>query len=126
MTPAKTVLLVDDEAAGLTARRNVLESLGYDVLVADSAYQAFSLFAHCEVDLAVLDYYLPDTNGGLLAIAMRVIKPRVPLILFSTSLSIPAEALSAVDMFVAKGESTLNLVRTIRTVLGGVEGAALT
>jgi hypothetical protein len=74
----------------------------------------------------VLDYYLPDTNGGLLAIAMRVIKPRVPLILFSTSLSIPAEALSAVDMFVAKGESTLNLVRTIRTVLGGVEGAALT
>jgi CheY-like chemotaxis protein len=119
MTSGKTVLLVDDEAGGLDARRNVLESLGYDVLIADSAYQAFALFSHRDVDLAVLDYYLPDTDGGMLAIAMRMVKPRVPLILFSTSLTVPAEAMSAVDAFVAKGESPLNLVQTISTVLGG-------
>jgi CheY-like chemotaxis protein len=119
MTYGKTVLLVDDEAGGLDVRRNVLESLGYDVLIANSAYHAFALFSHCDVDLAVLDYYLPDTDGGMLAIAMRMVKPRVPLILFSTSLTLPAEAMSAVDAFVAKGESPLNLVQTISTVLGG-------
>jgi CheY-like chemotaxis protein len=114
---AKTVLLVDDEVSGLTVRRSVLESVGYHVLVADNAYQGFAVFSRRKVDLAVLDYYLPDTNGGALALAMRVVKPRVPLILFSTSVAIPDEALRAVDAFIAKGEDPTSLLDAIATML---------
>jgi CheY-like chemotaxis protein len=122
----KTVLLIDDEISGLTVRRGVLERLGYRVLVAESAYQGFALFTRRNVDVAVLDYYLPDTDGGMLAVAMRLVKPRVPLILFSTSVSIPAEALDAVDAFVAKGEDPRSLVDAIRGILNSAEPDAET
>lgn len=124
---AKTVLLIDDEVSGLTVRRSVLESVGYRVLVADNAYQGFAVFSRRRVDLAVLDYYLPDTNGGALAMAMRAVKPRVPLILFSTSVAIPNEALQAVDAFVAKGENPTSLLEAIASMLsvpGADEGIA--
>ena len=117
MNVVKTVLLVDDEVAGLTVRRGVLESVGYRVLVAGNAYQGFAVFSRRKVDVAVLDYYLPDSNGGALAVAMRRVKPRVPLILFSTSVAIPSEALKAVDAFVAKGEDPRSLLTAISTML---------
>ena len=117
MNVVKTVLLVDDEVAGLTVRRGVLESVGYRVLVAGNAYQGFAVFSRRKVDVAVLDYYLPDSNGGALAVAMRRVKPRVPLILFSTSVAIPNEALKAVDAFVAKGEDPRSLLTAISTML---------
>jgi hypothetical protein len=50
----------------------------------------------------------------------------VPLILFSTSVSIPAEALDAVDAFVAKGEDPRSLVDAIRGILNSAEPDAET
>jgi CheY-like chemotaxis protein len=124
MNAVKTVLLVDDEVRGLTVRRGLLESVGYRVLVAGNAYQGFAMFSRRKVDVAVLDYYLPDSNGGALAVAMRRVKPRVPLILFSTSVAIPSEALKAVDAFVAKGEDPRSLLTAISTMLDVGEAEA--
>jgi DNA-binding response OmpR family regulator len=118
MVRPKTILLVDDEVSALIARRGVLENIGYHVLIAENAYQALRLFSRRDIDLAVLDYYLPDTDGAVLAVAMRLVKSSVPLILHSTSLTLPQQAISAVDAFVAKGENPLNLIETIQNVLG--------
>jgi CheY-like chemotaxis protein len=68
-------------------------------------------------DLAALDYQLPDMNGALLAMHIRLVKPDVPLLLFSAIVSLPAEERCLVDEFVSKGESIDLLLYKVRRLL---------
>jgi CheY-like chemotaxis protein len=63
----KTVLCVDDEKIGLRVRKIMLESRGYKVLIAHNGPEGLKVFTENQVDLVVLDYYMPDQNGGEVA-----------------------------------------------------------
>jgi CheY-like chemotaxis protein len=67
----KTVLCVDDEKIGLRVRKIMLESHGFRVLTANSGRQGLSIFDDHHVDLVVLDYYMPELNGGEVAAVDR-------------------------------------------------------
>ena len=91
--------------------------MGYTVLTAESARQALDLFTQNQVDAVILDYYLPDLDGGRLAKAMRMLKPEVPIILLSAQPYLPEEEIAAADAYVGKGQHSSGLLREIKQVL---------
>ena len=81
----ETLLLVDDEKHIIQTGREVLESLGYNVLVAKDGLDAVGVFQEhaSEIDLVITDIVMPNL-GGIEAIEqMRKIKPELKVI-FST------------------------------------------
>jgi len=112
-----TILCVDDEHHGLMIRRMLLEKVGYSVLTAGTAREGLALFSHQAVDAVVLDYYLPDVDGARVATAMRLIKPDVPIILFSVQWALPEETCTVADAVLGKGQHPVGLLNTLDELL---------
>jgi CheY-like chemotaxis protein len=71
----ETVLLVDDEEPVISVSKDMLEALGYSVLVARSGQEAVDIYEkqHDAVDLVILDVVMPDMGGEeALAHLMRI------------------------------------------------------
>jgi CheY-like chemotaxis protein len=114
---AKTVLCVDDEKIGLRVRKIMLESRGYKVLTANDGAEGLKLFDENHVDLVVLDYFMPELNGGEVAAEMRRRRPGVPIVFLSAYFSLPQEALQVADAFITKGDPPDVLIERIQTLL---------
>src|ERR1700692_1293311 len=98
----KTVLCADDEINELTARRMVLESSGFKVLVARNGKDALDVFRSTAVDAVVLDYFMPGMTGLFVAREMKDLRPEVPIIVLSGFASLPGETIGAVDAWMQK------------------------
>jgi CheY-like chemotaxis protein len=112
-TAAKTLLCIDDEPNILTLRKLVLQSAGYEVLVADNGQDGISLFQSNIVHGVVLDYVMPEMDGGQVASALRRIESSIPIILVSACVSIPKRVLRLVDAFVQKADGPDVLLKTL-------------
>jgi|SRR5579862_7623501 len=77
------ILLVDDNANGLTARRCVLEELGYRISTAASGNEALEVFGKYKFDLVVTDFRMPKMDGLELIVRLRKLVPELPIILIS-------------------------------------------
>jgi CheY-like chemotaxis protein len=115
---AKGILCVDDEAAGLSVRKAVLELHGYRVLTATGGPEALALFADDRLDLVVLDYAMPGMNGDIVAQRMKALRPDLPIIMLSAYVDLPSETLALVDKSVTKGELPTVLLEAITQLLG--------
>jgi two-component sensor histidine kinase len=62
MIQPKRILVVDDEERNLSLLNNMLESLGYEAVLANSAVEAFRSLAP-DIDLVLLDVMMPETDG---------------------------------------------------------------
>jgi CheY-like chemotaxis protein len=113
----KTVLCVDDEKIGLRVRKILLESHGFKVLTANSGQQGLTVFDSHEVDLVVLDYYMPGLNGGDVAAEMRRRRPNVPIIFLSAYFSLPPAALELANAFITKGDPPDVLIEKIEQLM---------
>jgi CheY-like chemotaxis protein len=112
-----TILWVDDEQHGLMIRRMLLERVGYQVLTAVTGHEGLALFSRNRVDAVVLDYYLPDVDGARIGAAMRLIKPQVPIILFSVQWSLPDDASAIADAVLGKGQNPIRLLNALQDLL---------
>jgi CheY-like chemotaxis protein len=110
----RTVLCVDDERIGLRVRKIMLESRGYVVLTANDGAEGLKIFEQNEVDVVILDYYMPGLNGGDVASEMRRRRPGVPIVFLSAYFSLPPEALELADAFITKGDPPDVLIEKIR------------
>jgi CheY-like chemotaxis protein len=115
--PAPTILCIDDETLGLRIRRTVLEHAGYRVLTAEDGQTGLNLFRGNAVDGVVLDYYMPEMDGGEVAEAMRRERPDVPIMLLSAYINLPPETVALVDVTLLKGEGPLELLEKLRLML---------
>jgi signal transduction histidine kinase/ActR/RegA family two-component response regulator len=81
----ETVLLVDDEETIVEVGKEMLEAVGYKVLVASSGEEALSLYRERqnEIDLVVLDMIMPDMGGGKVYDGLKEINPGVKVLLSS-------------------------------------------
>lgn len=106
MEPAtpKTVLCVDDEKIGLRVRKIMLESHGFHVLTASDGREGIALFEQNAVDLVILDYFMPEMNGGDVAAELRKRRSDVPIIFLSAYFALPPEALELANAFITKGD----------------------
>ncbi|MGA2897060.1 MAG: response regulator [Acidobacteriaceae bacterium] len=111
------VLCVDDEAVGLGIRKILLERAGYRVITAADGASSLELFAAQPVDAVVLDYAMPGMHGGEVAKKMRQIKPKVPILLLSAYVDLPAEVTSLADLYMTKGEGAPALLDKLGNLL---------
>ena len=111
------VLCVDDELVGLGIRKILLERAGYRVLTAADGASGLELFAAHPVDAVVLDYAMPGMHGGQVAEKMRQTKPKVPILLLSAYLDLPAEVISLADLYMTKGEGAPALLDKLGNLL---------
>lgn len=103
-SPKKLVLCIDDHRQGLHARKLILQSAGYDVITASSGRVGLRLLQSHPVQVVILDYRMPDLNGGAVAREIRRTHPYVPILMLSGQIDVPKRATSAVDALVAKGQ----------------------
>jgi CheY-like chemotaxis protein len=121
---APTILCIDDETLGLRIRKTVLEHAGYRVLTAEDGATGLDLFRGNAVDGVVLDYYMPEMDGGVVAETMRRERPDVPIMLLSAYINLPAETIALVDVTLLKGEGPQELLEKLRQMLKSEPTAA--
>ncbi|HEY1501027.1 MAG TPA: response regulator [Acidobacteriaceae bacterium] len=121
-----TILCIDDEALGLEIRKAVLERAGYRVLTAVDGAAGLILFRGHAIDGVVLDYYMPEMDGGAVAETMRRERPSIPIMLLSAYINLPANVVNLVDVTLLKGEGPRELLEKLRRMLGtgGPSGAS--
>ncbi|WP_300369719.1 UDP-3-O-acyl-N-acetylglucosamine deacetylase [Brachyspira sp.] len=63
VTTKQNILIIDDEEDILITCQNILESEGYDVVIAKNYKEAEYIFNKKKINLVFLDVWLPDTDG---------------------------------------------------------------
>ena len=96
------VLCIDDDPAILECEQRFLETFGFRVLTASSGPEGLDLASIHPVDVVIVDYHMPEMNGPEVAIEIKRLRPRAPVIMLSGAIDIPEEDLKVVDAFVVK------------------------
>jgi DNA-binding response OmpR family regulator len=112
----RTVLIVDDHRVTLESLCLILEHNGYRCLTASNAEEALQLFASEKVDLVLMDYGLPDHDGGRLAEELKKGSGSIPIVMISGAGDLHQKPL-AVDILFAKPTDPALLLRTIADLL---------
>jgi CheY-like chemotaxis protein len=81
----ETVLLVDDEEIVVGVGKQMLEKLGYSVLIARSGQEAVDVFKNRpdDVDLVLLDMIMPGMEAGDTYDKLKSINPEIKVLLSS-------------------------------------------
>jgi CheY-like chemotaxis protein len=77
------VLCIDDNVAGLSTRKLLLEAKGFQVVTAESGRAGIAAANTHDVDVIILDYMMPDMDGEEVAKVLRETHPEVPIFLLS-------------------------------------------
>jgi CheY-like chemotaxis protein len=119
-SPHARILLVDDNAHGLCARKSVLEELGHRISTASSGADAMEQFGSHKFDLVVTDYKMPRMDGIELIKRLRKQAPGLPVVLISgyvDSLGLN-EATTGADVVIQKSANEVShLVRSVNRLL---------
>jgi len=85
----KIILLADDEVMLRDLLGELLESYGYNIIKVSSGIEALKILTEeIKVDLAIIDYSMPEMNGLECIEKIRDLKIKMPIILSSGSLSL--------------------------------------
>jgi len=119
---AETVLLVDDEKTVIEVCKEMLESLGYTVYVAQNGEEAMTVYMEKrkQIDLVILDMIMPGISGGETFDRLRKINPEIQILL-SSGYSIDGEAQQIIDRgckgFLQKPFQLKILAQNVRKIL---------
>lgn len=114
------ILLVDDNANGLAARKSVLEELGYRIVTCTSGADALEQFDSSKFDLVVTDYKMPRMDGLELIGRLRKVTPDLPIVLVSGYVDTMGmnEASTGADVVIQKSANEVShLVRSVNRLL---------
>jgi CheY-like chemotaxis protein len=114
------ILLVDDNANGLSARKTVLEELGHRISTAASGADAIEQFGSHKFDLVVTDYKMPRMDGLELIKRLRKLIPGLPIVLISGYVDTLGlnEASTGADVVIQKSANEVShLVRAVNRLL---------
>jgi len=110
-----SILTADDEPLVLFTQRAILEIAGYEVVIAANGREALDKFGSHRVDLAILDFGMPELDGGSVARELKRQK-QLPVILLSGG-EVDDESKASVDCFLSKGQSPALLLREVERLL---------
>jgi CheY-like chemotaxis protein len=121
-TGTETVLFVDDEAMILSVGQEILETLGYHVLLARSGKEAVEVYRanQDKIDMVILDMIMPELSGAETYDRLKKINPKIKVLLSSGySMNSQAEEILArgCNGFIQKPFNLNQLASKIREVL---------
>lgn len=112
----------------LAVRKLVLEAFGYEVLTADGAEELEAVMNR-PVDVAIVDYRAAGTNGELIAIRTKIIRPLTPIVMLVDEPStVPESVARLVHSVVKRQYSPVPLLEEIASIVqrnGSHSGHAL-
>jgi CheY-like chemotaxis protein len=117
------VLFVDDEGMIIDVGREILKTLGYEVLLARGGKEAIEVYkANRErIDMVILDMIMPDMGGGETYDHLKVINPQIKVLL-SSGYSIDGQAQEIMERgcngFIQKPFDVKQLSAKMRKILG--------
>jgi PAS domain S-box-containing protein len=116
------ILIVDDEEMVADIGKDMLEKLGYKILVAPGGTQAIKIFNanRDQVKLVILDMIMPDMSGGETFNRLKAIKPDAKILL-SSGYSLNGRASKIMKQgcngFIQKPFNLKQISRKIREIL---------
>jgi DNA-binding NtrC family response regulator len=111
------ILCVDDDADGMASRKEVLESAGHQVWQAISAAEGLRILRTEAIELAIVDYYLVNTNGLTLAADMKRLNPALAIIVLSGFGQLPGEAVGIANSWILKSSGPRELLLAVRRIM---------
>lgn len=112
------ILCVDDDARDLELESELLRNAGYKVSVAQDTRSAMEIFMREYIDLVLLDFALPGTDGGILAFEMRRRMPNVKLAFYCGDPNAPMPR-QVVDGVIDKNSEPDEILDAVRRLLDG-------
>jgi DNA-binding NtrC family response regulator len=80
----KTILLVDDDPENVRNYSEILVELGYRVIARGKVDSALTLVeGNTALDLVITDYRMPGESGRDFIVALRHLRPRLPVIMIT-------------------------------------------
>lgn len=118
------ILFVDDEPAIALFAQKMLERLGYQVVAKTDSTEALALFRDNphQFDLVITDMAMPQMAGDRLSMALKEIRPDIPIILctgYSDHMDEDRARALGIASYVLKPLERETLARQIRIVLAG-------
>jgi len=114
----REILCIDDDAQSLQVRKILLETCDFRVHTATNGKDGLRYFRAHHVDAVILDYEMPDMNGGQVAKKMKDLRADVPVLVLSALPWLPNDApKECIDAFVSKGGPTPALVNEIEQLI---------
>jgi CheY-like chemotaxis protein len=119
---SEVLLLVDDEEMILEIGKDMLEKLGYEVVVAGSGRKALEIYERDQntIDMVLLDMIMPDMSGSETYNRLKEINPAIKTLL-SSGYSINGKAQEILNSgcqgFIQKPFNLTNLSQKIRSIL---------
>lgn len=85
----RRIIVLDDHADILEVIQEVLDDENYEVICVTNFQSLLNQLEHIKPDLIILDYRLPDSNGGVICEQLKsdTATSDIPLILFSAYFS---------------------------------------
>ncbi len=120
---SETILLIDDEDIIIDIGGQILERLGYRVLMAGSGKEAIEIYRanKSKINMVILDMIMPDMGGGETYDRLKKINPEIQVLL-SSGYSISGQASEIMNRgcngFIQKPFNVEQLSKKIREILG--------
>ncbi|HEU5401636.1 MAG TPA: response regulator [Terriglobales bacterium] len=100
------ILCVDDQVENLRVRAMLLEQFGCEVVQVQDHHSTLQQVEEDDIDLIVIDYHLADGESGEeIARDVRVMRPKLPLVMLTGDSKLPDSATECVDAVLIKGAS---------------------
>jgi two-component system cell cycle sensor histidine kinase/response regulator CckA len=120
----ETILLVDDEEPVRQLGKEMLETVGYRVLVASDGEEAMGLYTHRmrDIQLVILDLIMPGMGGKSCLEALLRLDPRVKVLVasgYSVNGRLEETVRSGACGFISKPYDLRDLLKRVRDVLDG-------
>ena len=120
--PSGIVLCIDDNQDVLECEKAFLESFGYTVLTAPSGGKGLELASIHAVDVVIVDYFMPEMDGGEVFQRLRAVNPDVKVIVSTGCdcvLDVDAILRQGATGFIQKPFRIAELAEAVSEAVGG-------
>ncbi len=113
----KRILLVDDDASARESMKLLLQIDRHDVIEAKSGQEALKLFPRSQVDLVIIDYFMPQMEGSKLAEHLKLAAPSLPILMVTAYVEKLVDCHNPVDAILPKPFGIADLRQSIASLL---------
>jgi CheY-like chemotaxis protein len=113
-----TILLVDDDPGVRDVTASMLRDLGYKVVEAGSGKAALEILKKdSSIELALMDYAMPEMNGAEVAKQARSLRPNLPIVFITGYADASALAGIGEDRIIRKPFANGDISKKLRSAL---------